>query len=65
MEVVETLIQTGDHLLTFDIEKGFHHVQIHKSDWKYFGCMWKGQYFCWTVLPNGVKNAPYYFNKIV
>ena len=57
-------IEENDQLITIDLENGFHHVQIKKEHHKCLCIYWKGRFYNWTVLPFGVKCAPYYFNKM-
>ncbi len=58
-------IREHDKLFSIDLTKGFHHVEIHQSHRWYLGCQWRGQYYCWNVLPFGVKSAPYFFHKLL
>ncbi len=65
IEKVAEQIQEHDELFSLDVTKCFHHVAIRDQHQKYLGVQWRGRYFCWQVMPFGVKCAPYYFNKIM
>lgn len=47
----------------FDLQSGYHHIDINPSDQQYLGFSWNNQYFCFTVLPFGLSSAPYIFTK--
>jgi len=49
---------------SLDHKSGYHHVPLHKSCWKYFGFKWNGEYYAYTVLPFGWKNAPYIYSTL-
>jgi len=63
------MFQKGDYLFSFDLKSGYHHVNIHKSHWKYLGFAWdKGEgkkYFCFKVLPFGLATTYYVFTKLL
>ena len=63
------LFEKGDKAFTFDLKSGYHHVDIHKTCWKYLGFMWpvnKVQtYFVFKVLPFGLSSACYLFTKLL
>ena len=44
-----------DFLFTFDLQSGYHHVDIHPEHFKYLGFQWAEQdvpsYYDFTVLP--------------
>jgi hypothetical protein len=52
-------------MVTLDIKNGFQHVPVSITDQTYLGFKWRGQYYCWQVLPFGLSLSPYYFNKCV
>lgn len=47
----------------FDLQSGYHHIDIDPCFQQYLGFSWKGNYFCFTVLPFGLTSAPYVFTK--
>ncbi len=65
IDSVAQQIQDGDHLLTVDLESGFHHIRINPRHRKYLCFSWHGRIFQWCVLPFGVKSALYIFAKVV
>ena len=53
-EDVRTLLQVakqGDWLVTFDLQSGYHHIDIHPDSQTFLGFCWEGKYFKFTVLP--------------
>lgn len=47
----------------FDLQSGYHHIDIDPCFQQYLGFSWKGNYFCFTVLPFGLTSAPYISTK--
>ena len=54
--------------VTFDIESGYHHPDIHSNFWKFLGFSWSFdgvvRYFVFRVLPFGLSSACYLFTKM-
>lgn len=59
------LIAQGDYLFAFDLQSGYHHVDIHPDDQQYLGFEWQGSYYTFTVLPFGLASAPFVFTKVM
>ena len=53
---------------TFDIESGYHHLDINYNCWKYLGFSWSfngvKKYFVFRVLPFGLSSACHLFTKM-
>lgn len=49
--------------IKFDLKSGYHHIDICKECQTFLGFEWKGEYYCFTVLPFGLSTAPYIFTK--
>ena len=53
---------------TFDIESGYHHLDINSNFWKFLGFSWSFdgvvRYFVFRVLPFGLSSACYLFTKM-
>ena len=67
-EDVRTLLQVakqGDWLVTFDLQSGYHHIDIHPDSQTILGFCWKGKYFKFTVLPFGLSSACFVFTKVM
>lgn len=47
----------------FDLQSGYHHIDIDPCFQQYLGFSWKGNYFCFTVLSFGLTSAPCVFTK--
>ena len=46
-----------------DIKSAFRNIPVHPSDWKLLGMKWNGLYYFDTVLPFGLRSAPYLFDQ--
>ena len=53
---------------TFDIESGYHQLNINSNFWKFLGFSWSFdgivRYFVFRVLPFGLSSACYLFTKM-
>ncbi len=49
----------------FDEKSSFHHRPIHPDYQIFFGVMYKGKYYVWTVTPFGVSELPIYMQRWV
>ena len=53
---------------TFDIESGYHHMDVNYEFWKFLGFSWTfdgvERYFVFKVLPFGLSSACYLFTKM-
>lgn len=65
IDVVLDFVESGDELVTIDLQDGFHHFTIAAEFRKYLGFCWKKTYYTWNVLPFGLCLSPYFFNKIL
>ena len=50
-------------LTKFDLQSGYHHIDINPHFQTFLGFSWNGKFFCYTVLPFGLSSAPYIFTK--
>ncbi|XP_068761877.1 uncharacterized protein [Montipora capricornis] len=46
-----------------DIKSAFRNIPVHPSDWELLGMKWNSLYFFDTVLPFGLRSAPYLFDQ--
>ena len=63
------MFKVGYWFFTFDIESGYHHIDIHPSSRKFLGFsfVWpdgRVRYFVFNVLPFGLSSACYVFTKM-
>ncbi len=65
LEDIRYLAKPGDPMLSIDLTQGYHHVSIHPDDKKILGFQWKDRFYCFNVLPFGLKSAPRIFTKVV
>jgi len=54
----------GDYMSSVDLEKAYHHVDMHESTWDYLGFSWLGKTYAFTVLPFGLSPACWVFTKL-
>ena len=65
LRVAMLLLEKGDFLFSFDLNSGYHHVDIAREHWKYLGFTWQNRHYVFTVLPFGLSSACYIFTKLV
>ena len=66
---MQDFLEPTDLIFKFDLNQGYHLVDIDEEHQKYLGFSWKikGQtrYFVSTVLPFGLTSAPFVFTKVM
>ena len=63
LRVLRNLAQPGDWSISFDLQDGFHCIQIDPEYRKYFTFEIDGQLWQYAVIPFGWTNSPYVFVK--
>ena len=63
IDVVYSLVQEKDQLVSIDLKNGFFHVPVSDAHQSYLGFKWNNSYFCWQRLPFGLSVSPYFFEK--
>ena len=53
-----------DSMFSVDLEKAYHHVDMHESTWEYLGFSWLGKTYTFTVMPFGLSPACWVFTKL-
>ena len=53
-----------DSMFSVDLEKAYHHVDMHESAWEYLGFAWLGKTYTFTVMPFGLSPACWVFTKL-
>ena len=53
-----------DYMFSVDLEKAYHHVDMHQSTWDYLGFSWLGKTYTFTVMPFGLSPACWVFTKL-
>ena len=63
------ILTPSDFVFKFDLNSGYHHLDIFPEDWQYLGFTWNmesgNKYFTFTVLPSGLSMACYTFTKLM
>lgn len=54
----------GAFMSKTDVQSAFRIIPVHPLDWELLGMQWKGLYFFDTVLPFGLRSAPFLFNML-
>ena len=62
--VCEHVLRPNDYMMTVDLSKGYHHVDLHEDTIPYMGLEWRGKYYVWQSLPFGLAPACWVFTKI-
>ena len=62
---IHEFVQPEDYLITLDLSKGYHHVDMAEDSYQFLGFEWNGQYYVFTSLPFGLASAPWAFSKII
>ena len=70
LNVIASLCNRGDYMITFDLKSGYHHVDISEDSWPYLGFSWSmpggcRRFFMFRVLPFGLSTACYVFTKLL
>ncbi len=65
LSVVAPQLESGDQMMTLDLDQAYHHVEIHPAHRKYLGFEWQGKYYVWNVLPFGLSISPLVFTKVL
>ena len=56
-------IGQGCFMSKLDVKSAFRNIPVHPSDWELLGMKLNGLYFFDTVLPFGLRSAPYLFDQ--
>ena len=51
-------------MFSVDLEKAYHHVDMHQSTWDNLGFSWLGKTYTFTVMPFGLCPACWVFTKL-
>ena len=69
LNLIPSLFQEGDYFTVFDLESGYHHIDIHEECWPYLGFAWEVQstrrWYALRVLRFGLSTACYVFTKLL
>ncbi|KAK3083122.1 hypothetical protein FSP39_014546 [Pinctada imbricata] len=63
--VVRSVFEKGDHLLSYDLKSAYHHVIIHPDDRTCLGFEWEGKFYVYNVLSFGLETAGFISSKIM
>ena len=66
---IAQVLGKDQYYFSFDLESGYHHVDIFQQHQKYLGFAWTHRdgvtrYYTFTVLPFGLNSACYLFTKL-
>ena len=59
------ITEVNDHIVTWDLEQGFHHIPVHPEHSNFLCFNWKNSYYKWLVTPFGGNFSPYFFCKTI
>ena len=63
ISIIQKLGQ-GCFMSRLDIKSAFRNIPVHPADWELLGKKWQGLYYFDTVLPFGLRSAPYLFDHL-
>ena len=55
----------GDHMISLDLQSGYHHIGVHPSSRRFLGFALDGKYYQCAALPFGLSQAPSVFTKVM
>ena len=58
-------ITKGCYMASIDLKDAYYSVPIAPRYWKFLKFAFKGQYYCFTCMPNGLSPAPRIFTKLL
>ena len=66
---ISQVLDFNQHYFSFDLESGYHHIDIFSEHHKYLGFSWRfhqfdTRYYVFRVLPFGLTSACYLFTKL-
>ena len=61
---VQRLVHAGAFLGTCDIKDAYPHLMTRDDQQSLLQFRWRGQYFAFRTMPQGLSNAPYVFTRI-
>ena len=68
-KIMQDFLEPTNLLFKYNINQGYHHVNIAEQHQKYLAFSWKikrqTRHFVFTVLPFGVTSAPFLFTKVM
>ena len=62
ISIIQKLGQ-GCFMSKLNFKSAFRNIPVHPSDWELLGMKWQGRYYFDTVLPFGLRSAPYLFDQ--
>ena len=62
VSIIQKLGQ-GCFMSKLDIKSAFRNIPVHPSDWELLGMKWNALYYFDTVLPFGLRSAPFLFDQ--
>jgi hypothetical protein len=62
---LEHLLQPGELMVSIDLVNSYWQLRMEKGAQEYLGFEWRGKYDVFTVLPFGLKSAPWGFRKLM
>ena len=62
---LQYLLKPGEWMVKFDLEAGYHHIQLHPSQWELYGFEFEGEQYMWRQLFFGLSPACYVFTVVL
>ena len=61
---LDSLMQPGEFMVGIDLTNSYWQLRMNDAALEYLGFEWRGKYYVFSVLPFGLKTAPWGFSKI-
>ena len=62
---LEHIMQPGELMVGIDLANGYWQLRMATAAHEFLGFEWRGKYYVFTVLPFGIRTAPWGFSKLM
>ena len=62
---VLNMMRPGIWMASVDLRDAYYSIPVHQEDQKFFSFTWEGKYYQFICLPNGYKDGPRVFTKVL
>ncbi|GIL56834.1 hypothetical protein Vafri_12133 [Volvox africanus] len=62
---LDALMRPGELMVGIDLTNSYWQLRMHAAAQEFLGFEWRGKYYVFTVLPFGLKSAPWGFSKLM
>ena len=62
---VLNMMRPGIWMASVDLRDAYYSISVHQEDQKFFSFAWEEKYYQFICLPNGYKDGPRVFTKVL